>query len=80
MVKKITVRSANARNLDRMAIASAKTKAGMIGVKSSGTLSGAEREKRLAKGLSLLSEAGALQIKSSKIRSDALKMAAKGKK
>lgn len=73
MAKKTITRAANSRGLDRMALASAKAKAGMIGVKSFGTLSGADREKRLTNGLNLLSEASALQLQSSKIRSNALK-------
>jgi hypothetical protein len=70
-------RKANARGLDRSALADAKTKAGMIGIDSSRTLSGAAREKRFATGLNLVSEAGALRRESSKIRNKALIDAAK---
>lgn len=73
MVKDIT-KKANARGLNRMALARAKTKAGTTAIESFTTLSGAEREKRLTKGLNLLSEAGALQRESSKILNRAFKM------
>lgn len=67
-------RKANARGLDRASLASAKTKAGMTLVESSINLSDSDRKKRLTKGLNLLSEAGAIQRESSKIRNKALRM------
>jgi hypothetical protein len=73
MVKPI-MRKANARGLDRSALARAKTKVGLKGIDSSRTApSDAAREKMFTTGLNLTAEGSALQSQSAKIHNDAIR-------
>ena len=73
MVKPIT-RKANARGLDRSALAGAKHKTGMRLIDASpNTYRAAEREKMFSAGVNLVAEGGALRRESDKIHNDAVR-------